>query len=234
MERRRTDRQTEHRSNSQARLVEQDGHAGRTPGVLGLPGRRRSSGKAGVTGDPHLSVQRAAVFLDRDGVLNEPVLREGKPYPPATLADFTLLPDASTACETLHRAGYKLVVVTNQPDIARKKQDRAVVDKMHDVLLRSLPIEAVYMCPHDDDAGCDCRKPAPGLLLKAAQDLDLDLVRCVMVGDRWRDVEAGRRAGCRTVFVNRGYSDRQPEDPDLIVEDLSGAANWIVHEHGAR
>jgi D-glycero-D-manno-heptose 1,7-bisphosphate phosphatase len=177
---------------------------------------------------------RRAVFLDRDGVLNEPLVRGGKPYPPPNLEAFRLLPDVERACDRLSRDGLTLVVVTNQPDIARGTQDPAVVDEMHRALLQSLPVEAVYVCPHDDSDGCDCRKPAPGLLLEAASDLHLDLSGSVMVGDRWRDVAAGRRAGCLTVFVDRGYDERRPTDADAVVADLAGAAEWILARSGKR
>jgi D-glycero-D-manno-heptose 1,7-bisphosphate phosphatase len=170
------------------------------------------------------------VFLDRDGVLNEAVVRDGKPHPPEGLAGFQLLPGVVDACERLHGAGFVLVVVTNQPDIARGTQDRRVVDQMHELLRRALPIDAIYLCVHDDVDGCTCRKPAPGMLLTAARDLDLDLGLSVMVGDRWRDIEAGRRAGCRTVFVDRGYSERPPVDPDTVVDDLVAAADWITSD----
>lgn len=172
----------------------------------------------------------AAVFLDRDGVLNRPIIRDGRPYPPATLEEFSILPGVPEACEALRRAGYLLLVVTNQPDIARGVQDRAVVDEIHQVLLRTLPIDAVYVCPHDDEDGCDCRKPGPGMLLEAAWDRNLNLGSSVMVGDRWRDVEAGRRAGCRTVFVDRGYREPAPMEPDAIVTDLAEAADWIMSD----
>jgi D-glycero-D-manno-heptose 1,7-bisphosphate phosphatase len=169
-----------------------------------------------------------AVFLDRDGVLNSAIVRDGRPYPPATLEEFSILPGVLDACEALRRAGFVLLVVTNQPDIARGVQDRATVDEFHEILLRTLPIEEVYVCPHDDADGCDCRKPRPGMLLEAARDRDLNLGSSVMVGDRWRDIEAGRRAGCRTVFIDRGYSERAPSDPDAIVNDLVQAAAWIT------
>ncbi len=138
------------------------------------------------------------------------------------------MPGVPEACETLRRAGFVLLVVTNQPDIARGVQDRAVVDEFHALLLRALPIDAVYVCPHDDADGCNCRKPAPGMLLEAARDLNLDLGNSVMVGDRWRDVEAGQRAGCRTVFIDRGYSEPAPTNPDAVASDLGGAAAWIT------
>ncbi len=181
-----------------------------------------------MTAETTGSNPRRAVFLDRDGVLNEPFVRDGKPHPPSTLDDFRLLPGVEEACNRLCRDGFALVVVTNQPDIARGSQDRTIVDDMHRALLRALPVEAVYVCPHDDADGCVCRKPAPGLLVEAASALDLDLARSIMVGDRWRDVEAGRRAGCRTVFVDRGYEERRPRDPDAVVADLAGAADWIL------
>jgi D-glycero-D-manno-heptose 1,7-bisphosphate phosphatase len=171
---------------------------------------------------------QSAVFLDRDGVLNRAIVRDGRPYPPATLDEFAILRGVPEACVTLRRAGFLLLVVTNQPDIARGLQDRARVDEFHEVLLRSIPIDAVYVCPHDDADGCDCRKPGPGMLLEAAREFGLNLGSCVMVGDRWRDVEAGRRAGCRTVFVDRGYSEPAPAHPDAIVSDLVEAAEWIT------
>lgn len=173
---------------------------------------------------------RSGVFLDRDGVLNEAVVLGGKPHPPATLDAFRLLPGVFEACAGLHAAGFVLVVVTNQPDVARGTQDRSVVDQMHDLLRRELPVDAVYVCAHDDRDGCMCRKPSPGMLLQAAADFDLNLGRSVMIGDRWRDVEAGRRVGCRTVFVDRGYSERSPADPDAVVDDLPGAAAWIASD----
>jgi D-glycero-D-manno-heptose 1,7-bisphosphate phosphatase len=169
-----------------------------------------------------------AVFLDRDGVLNRIIIRGGRPYPPATLEEFSLWPEVPEACNALRRAGFVLLVVTNQPDIARGVQDRAVVDAIHEILLRTLPIDGVYICPHDDADGCDCRKPGPGMLLEAARDRNLNLGSSFMVGDRWRDVEAGRRAGCRTVFIDRGYSEPASTDPDATVSDLAEAAVWIM------
>jgi D-glycero-D-manno-heptose 1,7-bisphosphate phosphatase len=162
--------------------------------------------------------------------LNEAVVREGKPYPPATVESFRLLPRVVEACATLHDAGFVLVVVTNQPDIARGLQERAVIDQMHGFLREMLPIDAIYVCEHDDADGCTCRKPAPGMLIGAARELGLNLDRSVMVGDRWRDVEAGRRAGCRTAFIDRSYAERTPADPDVVVEDLAAAAAWITSD----
>jgi D-glycero-D-manno-heptose 1,7-bisphosphate phosphatase len=120
------------------------------------------------------------------------------------------------------------VVVTNQPDVARGTQTRAELDAIHARLSAQLPLDAIRACLHDDADRCACRKPAPGLLLDAARDLDLDLSASVMVGDRWRDIEAGRAAGCRTVFINYHYAERQPEHFDVELSSLAEAATWIL------
>jgi D-glycero-D-manno-heptose 1,7-bisphosphate phosphatase len=168
-----------------------------------------------------------AVFLDRDGVLNKPVLRNGRPHPPESVKDLVVCPDAASSLSRLRVAGYALVVVTNQPDVARGLQSAEVVHQINRELCKRIDVTAVYVCFHDDADGCRCRKPAPGLLLDAARDLGLDLSRSFMVGDRWRDVEAGRRAGCRTVFIDRQYSERSPENADLVTRSLADAVSWI-------
>lgn len=173
------------------------------------------------------ALTRPAVFLDRDGVINRPIIRRGRPYPPDSLDELELYPDASASLRRLEAAGFILVVVTNQPDVARGKQRREVVHEINGELRRQLPVAAVYVCFHDDADGCRCRKPAPGLLFDAAHDLGLDLGHSFMVGDRWRDVEAGRRAGCRTVHIDRHYSERAPELPDVVTTGLAEAVRWI-------
>jgi D-glycero-D-manno-heptose 1,7-bisphosphate phosphatase len=181
--------------------------------------------------------ERPAVFLDRDGVLTRSHVVDGVPRGAVGLDDLELLPDAAAACAALDGAGLPLVVVTNQPDIARGTLDAGVVDAQHRELRRLLPLLEIVVCPHDDPDGCACRKPAPGMLLDAAARHGLDLGASVMVGDRWRDVDAGRAAGCRTVFVDRGYDERAV-DPDLTVAGLLDAVPWILdvtrREDGAR
>ena len=173
-------------------------------------------------------MKRAAVFLDRDGVINRPLLIQGRPLPPATLAEFELLPGVPPALEMLKSRGYWLIVVTNQPDVARGSGCRTTIDRMHEVLRQRLPLDAILTCFHDDAYGCECRKPRPGMLLRAAEDLDLDLARSFMVGDRWRDIEAGRRAGCGTFFVDRGYDEAAPSAFDYRVGSLPEAAGIIA------
>lgn len=174
-------------------------------------------------------VLRPAVFLDRDGVLNRAVVRDGKPFPPRSVRELEILPGVSEACATLRQAGLVLIVVTNQPDVARGQTTLQQLAAIHAALVSRIPLDGVLVCPHDDDDRCRCRKPAPGLLLDAARDLDLALERSVMVGDRWRDVEVGRRAGCSTVFIDAGYSEEQPQGQDLTVASLSDAVSWILN-----
>lgn len=169
-----------------------------------------------------------AVFLDRDGVLNAAIVREGKPFPPARLDEVVILGGVRVALDELKRAGFRLIVVTNQPDVARGVQRREVVDAIHDLLTAELAVDAVYCCFHDDSDGCTCRKPAPGLLLQAAHDWDLELPTSFLVGDRWRDMEAGAAAGCRTAFVDYGYAEQQPRSFDTKVSSLAEAAAWIL------
>ena len=170
---------------------------------------------------------RAAVFLDRDGVLNEVELRGGTPYPPAGVEQLRLLPGVVEACYRLRLLGFALVVVTNQPDIARGKQTRDEVDRMHDVLRARLPLDEIVVCAHDDVDDCPCRKPRPGMILDAATRLDLDLGESVCIGDRWRDVEAGKRAGVMAIFVDRGYGERRPTNADAVVASLPDAVEVI-------
>lgn len=177
--------------------------------------------------------RRRAVFVDRDGVINRTVIRDGKPFAPATLAGLEILPGVREALERLRDAGFLLIVVTNQPDIARGTQTWDVVNAMHERLADELPMIAEFrVCPHDDKDNCDCRKPKPGMLLDAAREHGIDLAASFMVGDRWRDIEAGQRAGCRTIFVDYGYNERRPEAPDAIVGSLSEAADWILERWG--
>jgi D-glycero-D-manno-heptose 1,7-bisphosphate phosphatase len=173
---------------------------------------------------------RRAVFLDRDGVINRAVVRNGKPYPPATADAVEVLPGVAEGLARLHAAGFRVVVVTNQPDIARGVQGRDVVDAIHARLASVLPIDEFRVCAHDDRDACACRKPKPGLLKDAALAADIDLTASFMVGDRWRDVEAGRAAGCRTVFIDYHYEEQRPQDPDVVVPSFADAVNWMLGE----
>jgi D-glycero-D-manno-heptose 1,7-bisphosphate phosphatase len=174
-------------------------------------------------------MSRRAVFLDRDGVLNEVVLHEGRPHPPSSLSELRIVRGAKESLADLKRLGFVLIVVTNQPDVARGKQTKARVEEMHSFLADKLPIDGTYVCYHDDVDHCDCRKPAPGLLLNAARQHGIDLKESFLIGDRWRDVEAGHRAQCRTLFINNGYAEKRPTVlPTFETDSLRSAVDWIV------
>jgi D-glycero-D-manno-heptose 1,7-bisphosphate phosphatase len=170
------------------------------------------------------------VFLDRDGVINRARVQDGKPFPPATLEELEILPDASTALPDLKRHGFLLIVVTNQPDVARGTQRRETVEQMNLTLTSVLPIDRILVCYHSGEDGCDCRKPLPGLLLRAAREHQIDLHRSFMVGDRWRDIDAGHNAGCQTVLIDYAYKERGPaREPAARVRSLREAADWIIN-----
>jgi D-glycero-D-manno-heptose 1,7-bisphosphate phosphatase len=170
-----------------------------------------------------------AVFLDRDGVLNRAVVREGKPYPPDSVDALEILPGVPDALADLKTAGYLLLVITNQPDVAKGIQSRDAVESIHRRLRAELPLDDIFVCYHQDEDACLCRKPEPGLLHQAAARHALYLPFCFMVGDRWRDVDAGARAGCRTILLDYGYRERLPENqPAARVSSLREAADWIL------
>jgi D-glycero-D-manno-heptose 1,7-bisphosphate phosphatase len=171
---------------------------------------------------------RAAVFLDRDGVINRAHVRHGLPHPPAAPEDLEILPQVPEALRALKSRGYVLIVVTNQPDVARGMATLESVNGIHERLRGTLELDAILACYHDDADGCGCRKPRPGLLLQAAEQFGIDLPSSFMVGDRWRDVEAGKRAGCRTFFIDYGYDEQPPFSCDFRVASLMEASVLIA------
>jgi D-sedoheptulose 7-phosphate isomerase len=173
--------------------------------------------------------KRRAVFLDRDGVINRAFVRDGKPFPPPTPQALEVLPEVPEALQELKSHGYELLVVTNQPDVGRGKQSRQALDAMHQALRAQLPLDDILVCCHTDQDHCNCRKPLPGMLLDAARKHNIDLSASFMVGDRWRDIEAGYNAGCKTILIDYGYAERPPDrEPDLRVASLREAADWII------
>src|ERR1051326_2174609 len=157
------------------------------------------------------AIRQRAVFLDRDGVLNHAPVLNGKPHSPSSIAELKILEGVADACTRLHEARFLLIVLTNQPDVERGYQQREVVEAINGTLAAHLPIDEFRVCYHDDSTGCKCRKPEPGMIFDAAQDWNIDLSNSFMVGDRWVDIDAGRRAGCRTVLVRSDYRERKAE-----------------------
>ncbi len=172
---------------------------------------------------------RRAVFLDRDGVLNEVVLRDGRPGSPAGLPEVRIPVGVPEALHRLREAGFVLICVTNQPEVARGRQRQGTVEAINRALAAALPIDDFFVCYHDDEDDCQCRKPRPGLLLAAAARHGIDLRKSVMVGDRWRDIDAGHRAGCLAVQLAGHHVERAPDSPaEYATTSLSDAASWIL------
>lgn len=175
-----------------------------------------------------------AVFLDRDGVINRAIIFEGKPFPPPTIEELEILPGVEKALSSLRRNGYMLIVVTNQPDVSRGKTSRESVDLINEYLLTNLPIDEIQTCFHDDKDACMCRKPLPGLVLNAAQKYEIDLKKSYMVGDRWKDIDAGVAAGCKTIFIDYGYQEKHPINFDHQVRSLLEASNLILKDKNGK
>lgn len=188
-------------------------------------------GRAGRYSKLTIPVNRA-VFLDRDGVINRVILRNGRPYSPSSLQEFEFLPGVDEAIHALRLSGYRVIVVTNQPDVAKGLQRREVVEAMHEKMLRTFPIDEIKVCYHEDRDACQCRKPKPGMLLEAAEKWSLALGISFMIGDRWCDMEAGRAVGCKTILVGDGYNEpqitQQVGKPDAVVKSLFEASVLIL------
>ena len=184
-------------------------------------------GKQQLRGD-----RKPCVFLDRDGVLNLPLIGDGRPHPPRHLEEFKLYADALNGCERLKQAGFLLVVVSNQPDVGRGTQSRAIVDAMNDRLAALIPVlDRIETCFHggtDFHQPCLCRKPKPGMLHRAAEMMLIDLPNSYLIGDRWRDVDCARAAECRAIFIDRGYSETLRLLPDVTVASFDAAVTAVL------
>jgi D-glycero-D-manno-heptose 1,7-bisphosphate phosphatase len=178
-----------------------------------------------------LIAMNRALFVDRDGVIVRAIVRNGKPSPPSSVTEMEILPDVGNALWRAKQLGYINVVVTNQPDVARGTLPQQSVEDMHRKLITELPIDDILVCYHDDADQCECRKPRPGLLHAAAVKHNLDLSSCVMVGDRWRDIDAGAACGCRTILVDYKYRERTSDaEPDLRVQSLAEAVAAMAEQ----
>jgi D-glycero-D-manno-heptose 1,7-bisphosphate phosphatase len=174
---------------------------------------------------------RKAVFLDRDGVINHSIVSEGSPRPPKEIEDVFILDGVIQAVNMLKLHDFLPIVVTNQPDVSRGIITRQKVEQIHEYIGSVAGIDHFYACYHDDSDLCGCRKPAPGLILRATEELGLDISESFMVGDRWRDIGAGQAAGCRTFFIDYSYPEKQPRKPFIKVSSLIEAAEMIIGGH---
>lgn len=168
-----------------------------------------------------------ALFLDRDGIINEPIIKNGRPFSPSRLAEVRIIPDVKAALMQFRKFSYLPVVVTNQPEVARGSVSLIEVERIHTYLSKELEIDNIYTCFHDDIDACGCRKPNPGLLFLAAKELNVNLKHSLMVGDRWKDIEAGQKAGCQCYFLDYSYQEKVPSEPFTRVSSLSEVLRYI-------
>jgi D-glycero-D-manno-heptose 1,7-bisphosphate phosphatase len=172
---------------------------------------------------------KPAIFLDRDGILNCAIIHGGKPYPPPSLENLEIMPGVHSVLKKLMQAGYSLIGITNQPDVARGIQNRRTVESINSYIMSHLPLLEIFTCYHDDEDNCECRKPRPGLIYRAAKKYGLNLTQSWMVGDRWKDIATGRAAGLKTVFVNYHYDEKfEGTPPDFSIENVSDLAGIIL------
>ncbi|MFI5398677.1 MAG: D-glycero-alpha-D-manno-heptose-1,7-bisphosphate 7-phosphatase [Candidatus Binatia bacterium] len=169
---------------------------------------------------------RRAVFLDRDGVLNALVDRDGQQSSPRRAVDFRVLPGVREAVQSLRDLGFLVFVVSNQPDVSRGMLAREELDAMTALLRRAAVLDDVMVCPHDDPDGCTCRKPKPGMLIELAERWGVDLRTSYMIGDTPKDIGAGVAAGCRTIQI--GASTGCAVSPWRSVSVLSEAVAYIA------
>jgi D-glycero-D-manno-heptose 1,7-bisphosphate phosphatase len=171
------------------------------------------------------------VFLDRDGVINKSLVLNGKPFPPRSVAELQIFEEVESCVAKLERKGFEIVVVTNQPEIARGETSIKTVEEIHQTIREKTGIKNFYVCPHDDDDRCYCRKPKIGMLVEASIALNIDLQRSFLVGDRWRDIQAGQTAGCNCLFINYNYSEILPKPPYIEVRSIMQATNIITEDN---
>lgn len=174
-----------------------------------------------------MATLKKTIFLDSDGVLNLALLKDGKPVAPPTLAELVIPSEVQPALNRLKAAGYLLICVTNKPDIERGLMTQETVDAIFKKLRQNLPLDDIFVCYSEDS---DCYKPKPGLLFDATKKYHIDLANSYMIGDRWRDVEAGKSAGCKTIWIDHGYQNDKIPSPaaDCTVHSLTDATEWIL------
>lgn len=174
----------------------------------------------------------SAIFLDRDGIINEPIVKNKLPYSPNSLLDFVFCSDIFKFVTAMNQYGFKIFVVTNQPEVARGTVRKDVIESMHEMIRAELGIKEIEVCYHDNDDYCLCRKPKPGMIFSLAKTHKINLAQSFMIGDRWKDVAAGKAAGCKTIFFDRQYSEPKPSNPDYTITKMSEAGSIIINNRG--
>ena len=168
-------------------------------------------------------------FLDRDGVINKPIINNKKPYSPIILEEFEVLPDVKSSLKTLRKNGFFNVIVTNQPNITNKLQSIEQLDHIHNWILDNLDIDFIKTCIHVDEDNCHCRKPKTGMLDIVSKELGIPLSNSYMIGDRWKDIACGQEAGCKEVFfINYNYHEDKPKQRFINVNSLKEAVQILI------
>ena len=170
---------------------------------------------------------KKAVFLDRDGVINKAFIKNGLPESPNSLSELEILPRVKESILRLKKLNFICLVVTNQPDVQRGKIKKNTIIKMNNFLKKKIELDDIFVCYHDDQDNCNCRKPKPGLLLQARKKWNVDFKKSFIVGDRWRDIQAGKKVGCKTIFLDYKYKDIKPKNPDFVTDTLLNATYII-------
>lgn len=172
---------------------------------------------------------KKALFIDRDGVINKSIIRNGKPYAPINFLEFEMLDGVEEAFYLLKKSEYMSIIVTNQPDIASGKQTLLSLNKLHNYLQEKYSIDLIRVCPHKEEDGCDCRKPKPGMIISASKKLNININFSYMIGDRWTDILCGQRAGCKENFyIDNNYSEKKPDKPFTHVPSLLHCVRKIL------
>ena len=161
------------------------------------------------------------VFLDRDGIINEALAIEGKPYPPNNVREIKIVDGVDELLKYLKSKGFITVVITNQPDVGNRLQDKKIVEKINSYLMDSLLIDDLFSCYHTAKDKCLCRKPKTKLFELAKEKYNIDFSQSWVIGDRWKDVEAGKNIGAKTIFVDYQYREKQPKEPDFTIKQVS-------------
>ena len=169
---------------------------------------------------------KRAVFIERDSILNEVRSGPKQQIPPMGLEDFKIISEAAEPLKKLKAVGFVLIATTNQPGLSRGDQSRRELDRMHDMLRRSFPLDDIMLCPHDEADQCPCRKPRPGLLIEAAFKWHLNLDHSFVVSDKWQDAEAARSAGCTSLLVNSPWIKQVHRD--FVLPNLGSIVDKIL------
>jgi len=172
---------------------------------------------------------KKAIFLDRDGVINKAFIKDGLPKSPNSLSELKILPGVKESILRLKELDFICLVVTNQPDVPRGKINKNTVIEMNNFLKKEIELDDIFVCYHDDKDNCNCRKPKPGLLLQAIKKWNVDFKKSFIIGDRWRDIQAGEKIGCKTIFIDYKYKEKKPNNPDFTTDTLL-KATYIIEK----